>query len=271
MVYGYCRVSTIQQNIERQVTEIQTRYPDAIILKEEFTGKTMDRPIWDSLYKKLKQGDLVVFDEVSRMSRNAEEGYQTYMELYQMGIDLVFLKDAHINTESYRKATESSIGNIKTGKKSADKFINAVIEAINDFMTEKVQDDIRLAFEKSEEELQRRSEREKGGINERKKRNKELEVLYGKDAVNHKEYKQIGRSEGDSLNIKKQKPITDLIRKYSKDFDGTNNDKEVLSILKDLTIEIPIQKRSGKVEYRKISAKLSRNTYYKYKREMKQE
>lgn len=271
MIYGYARVSTMQQDIDRQVTAIKEKYPDAIVMKDAFTGKTMNRPEWDALCGELKKGDVIVFDEVSRMSRDAEEGYQTYMDLYHKGIDLIFLKDAHINTESYRKATEYSINKIESGKRSVDKLINVIIDALNDFMSDKVQEDIRLAFEKAEEELQRRSDRQKGGIEERKKNNKKLKVLYGDEAVNHPEYRQIGRQEGDKLNIKKQEPIKALIRKYSKDFDGTLKDADVMAILKDKTVKVPVVKRSGKVEEKEISAKLARNTYYKYKADMKQE
>lgn len=271
MIYGYARVSTMQQDIDRQITAIKERYPDAVIMKDAFTGKTMNRPEWDALYKSLEKGDVIVFDEVSRMSRDAEEGYETYMKLYDMGVDLIFLKDANVNTESYRKATEYSISEVKSGNGDLDELINGILTYINRFMKAKVREDIRLAFKKAEEELQRRSDRQKGGIEERKKNNKKLKVLYGDDAVNHPEYRQIGRQEGDKLNIKKQEPIKALIRKYSKDFDGTLKDAEVLAILKDKTVKVPVVKRSGKVEEKEISAKLARNTYYKYKADMKQE
>ena len=76
--YGYVRVSTMQQNIERQIRSIKERYPDAIIIQDEYTGTKMDRPQWSKLYKTLKAGDVVVFDEVSRMSRDAEEGFKVY-------------------------------------------------------------------------------------------------------------------------------------------------------------------------------------------------
>lgn len=65
-VYGYCRISTKQ-----------------------------DRPEWNKLYKKAKAGDTIIFDSVSRMSRNADEGFCLYEELYNKGIELVFLKEPH--------------------------------------------------------------------------------------------------------------------------------------------------------------------------------
>lgn len=272
MIYGYVRVSTLQQNIERQITDIKARYPEAVIIRDEFTGKTMDRPGWKALYQKLQKGDVLVFDEVSRMSRDAVEGFETYQELYNKGIDLIFLQEPHINTESYREAMKGSISvDVSSGDKSTDDLVKAIMEALNRFMMEKVQDDIKRAFEKSQSENEARSRRQKAGIRETQKHNKELEVLYGDDAVNHDDYKQIGRSSGDKLKIKKQKPIMDLIRKYSRDFEGSNTDPEVMAILEKLTVKVPVRKRSGKEEYREVSAKLSRNTYYKYKNQLRGE
>ena len=71
--------------------------------------------------------------------------------------------------------------------------------------------------------------------------------------------------------MKKAEPIKALIRKYSRDFDGNLTDVELLGVLSAKTVKIPSQKRSGKVEEREISAKISRNTLYKYKREMHSE
>ena len=84
------------------------------------------------------------------------------------------------------------------------------------------------------------------------------------------EYSQIGREREDKLTIKKAEPIKALIRKYSRDFEGTLSDMELLGVLSTKTVKIPNKKRSGKVEEREISAKLSRNTLYKYKKEMKE-
>ena len=50
-----------------------------------------------------------MFDSVSRMSRNAEEGFALYEDLYHKGIRLVFLKEHHIDTETYKKALSGSI------------------------------------------------------------------------------------------------------------------------------------------------------------------
>lgn len=76
--YGYCRISTKQQNIERQIRNIKQKFPEAIIVKEEFTGtKLNERKKFLRMLKFVACGDTIVFDSVSRMSRNAEEGVST--------------------------------------------------------------------------------------------------------------------------------------------------------------------------------------------------
>ena len=77
MVYGYCRISTDRQNIniERQIRNILKAYPDAVIKQEVYTGtKTDGRKVFEQLLKIIRSGDTIVFDSVSRMSRNAEAG-----------------------------------------------------------------------------------------------------------------------------------------------------------------------------------------------------
>lgn len=101
--YGYCRISTRQQSIDRQIRNIKKIYNGAIIVTESYTGTTTDRPEWKKLYKKLQTGDTIIFDSVSRMSRNADEGFALYEKLYNNGIELVFLKEPHINTSTYKK------------------------------------------------------------------------------------------------------------------------------------------------------------------------
>ena len=93
MIYAYCRVSTAKQNIERQERNIREAYPNALIVKEVFTGtKIQGRKELDKILSKIKAGDTLVFDSVSRMSRNAEEGSELYEELFLKGVNLVFLK-----------------------------------------------------------------------------------------------------------------------------------------------------------------------------------
>ena len=73
----------------------------------------------------------MVFDSVSRMSRNAEEGFSLYEDLYNKGIQLVFLKEHHIDTETYKKALSGSVAMTGTN----DPIITQYPPAANAFTT----------------------------------------------------------------------------------------------------------------------------------------
>lgn len=100
MIYGYCRISTRKQSIERQIRNIKAEFPDAVIIQETYTGTKLDRKEWNKLSAFVRTGDTIVFDSVSRMSRNAEEGFATY-EGYTSSVTLIFLKEPHINTATF--------------------------------------------------------------------------------------------------------------------------------------------------------------------------
>lgn len=270
--FGYVRVSTMKQSIERQIKNIKALYPDAVIVTDEITGTKLDRPGWNKIYKAAKAGDMIVFDSVSRMSRDASEGFQVYQELYQRGVSLVFIKEPLINTDVFRRNSEKQVEMIvNTGHKATDKCVNTIIQAFNDLLMDIAKDQIRLAFEQSQKEVEDLHQRTREGI--------ETARLSGK---------QIGQKEGAKLDVKKREPIIDLIRKYSKDFDGTLDDVGVMAILKTKKIRYETGKMifkrddNGDIvrdendkpiqvpEVKEVSAKLARGTYYKYKRELKE-
>lgn len=142
MTYGYCRISTKQQSIERQVRNIKAAYPDADIKQEAYTGTKIDRPVFDSLIAALKPGDTVVFDSVSRMSRNAEDGYNLYQDLYNKGINLVFLKEHHIDTDTYKSALTNQLA--MTGDDT-----DLIFQGINAYLLRLAAKQIKLAFEQA--------------------------------------------------------------------------------------------------------------------------
>lgn len=109
-IYGYCRISTPTQNIDRQIRNIKAAFPDAHIVQEVYTGtKYQGRKELDKLLRIVQPGDTIVFDSVSRMSRSADEGCQLYEELFARNIQLRFLKEPHINTETYRETIQRQI------------------------------------------------------------------------------------------------------------------------------------------------------------------
>ena len=168
MIYGYCRISTDKQNSDRQIRNIQKAYPKAKIKQEIYTGtKTDGRKVFEQLLKTVKAGDTIVFDSVSRMSRNADVGFQVYQTLYDRGIELVFLKEPHINTETYKKALSNNIA--MTGTKT-----DIILKAINEYLMELAKEQIIIAFEQSEKEVSDLHQRTREGIETARKQGKQI-------------------------------------------------------------------------------------------------
>ena len=223
-IYGYCRISTAKQSIDRQIRNIKAEYPTAHIVQEAYTGTSIFRPEWLKLYRILKAGDTVVFDSVSRMSRNAEEGFALYEDLYLKGIRLVFLKEHHIDTETYKKALSGSIAMTGTN-------VDFILKGINEYLMALAKEQIKLAFEQSEKEVADLHQRTREGLLTAR--------LNGK---------QVGRKKGVGFETKKSREAKQIIHTHCKTFGGTLDDAECMKL-------------TG----------LARNTYYKYKRQIRAE
>lgn len=158
-LYGYVRISTKKQSIDRQVRNILAKYPEAKIYAEVYTGTKLDgRTEFVKLLKLVERGDRIVFDSVSRMARNAEEGVGIYFELYEKGVELEFLKEPYVNTDTYKAASSNSVD--MTGNEIADIYIEATNQVIKILAKEQ----IKQAFEQSEKEVLDLSQRTKEGI-----------------------------------------------------------------------------------------------------------
>ena len=73
MKYIYARTSTTDQNVDQQAAYLQRTHADAKIIKEQASGKSLDRPEFNKLKSNLKSGDSVVVLSVSRLGRNTVE------------------------------------------------------------------------------------------------------------------------------------------------------------------------------------------------------
>ena len=170
MIYAYCRVSTQHQKIARQITNITAIYPNATIIREFFTGTTQNRPQWEKFIPQVKTGDTIVFDSVSRMSRNAEEGFKDYKMLYELGVNLVFLNEPLINTSVFDSTKNNLLSiDISTGNAAVDTFFKGNIELINNFMMALAEEQIKAAFDQAEKEVTDLHSRISQGIREAKK------------------------------------------------------------------------------------------------------
>ena len=207
MIYGYARISTKKQNIERQIRNIKKINKKAIIIQEVYTGTTTERKEFIKLLKVIKKGDVIIFDSVSRMSRNAEEGIELYKELFKNGVELIFIKEAYINTEIYKKALESDI-------KLTDTNVDYILKGINKYLMALAEEQIKIAFIQSEKEVEDLKQRTKEGL--------ETARINGK---------QIGQIKGVKLTTKKSVKAKEEIKKYSKTFEGILTDEEVIKII----------------------------------------
>lgn len=204
-IYGYCRISTSKQNIERQVRNIRAFFPDAIIIREVYTGtKYQGRRELDKVIHKVQPGDTIVFDSVSRMSRNSEEGFLLYDQLFHMDVSLIFLKEPHINTDTYKKVMKNQVS--LTGEK-----VDLILKGVNEYLMELAREQIRLAFEQAEKEVMDLRQRTKEGV--------ETARINGK---------QIGHLKGTTYETKKAKIAKEIIQKHNKSFGGSLNDAETI-------------------------------------------
>lgn len=92
-IYGYVRVSTIDQNEDRQMIEMQSvGVSDNNIFIDKQSGKTFDRPNYKRLVRRLKKGDLLYILSIDRLGRNYEEIQNQWRILTkEKGIDIVVI------------------------------------------------------------------------------------------------------------------------------------------------------------------------------------
>ena len=211
MIFGYCRVSTLKQSIERQRQNILEKYPEATIYSEvhtrmDFSGRTE----WKKIMRRVKPGDTIVFDAVSRMTGEADEGFRIYKELYEKNINLEFLKQPHINTDNYREALKRQI---PIGDNDLPAELTPLLRGINEFLWCLAEKQIQLAFESSQKEVETLRTRTKEGLREAAKT------------------KKLGRPAGRHYQTTKGNESRKMILKLSSEFYGPLSNKEVMQVL----------------------------------------
>lgn len=240
MIYGYCRISTKRQSLQRQIDNIkkygEEKNIDIDIYEEIFTGtKTEERKVYQNLKKKIKFGDTLIFDSVSRMSRNTDDGVQEYFELMEKGINLIFLKERYIDTDVYKEQLERN-DNIQVNDIDLNETI---MRGIREYLKRLAIKQIRIAFEQSEKEVLDLRVRTEEALKPRT-----LKELRKVD-INAENI--LGRKRGIKIETKKAREMKEKIKKLSKSFGGSLKDVEVIELLK-----------------------INRNTYFKYKKELKE-
>lgn len=150
--------------------------------------------------------------------------------LYESGVNLIFLNEPLINTSVFDSTKNNLLNvNVETGNEAVDNFFKGNIELINNFLMTLAEEQIKTAFEQSEKEVSDLHSRISQGIKEAKRNGT-----------------RIGLTQGTTLTTKKSIDCKSIIKKHSKDFGGSLDDADVIKL-----------------------CGCSRNSYYKYKKELK--
>lgn len=156
MKYFYARVSSVTQNLDRQIKLFKEMgADDRDIFSEKKSGKNFeDREEWKSLEKRLRAGDIIVIKNLDRLGRNAKEVREVLIELANKEIVVESIDQAYLNNFLKNKLTN----------READSLAEAMLNAMLDTMLEV--DLLRAEWERKE--LKKRQEegikraREKG-------------------------------------------------------------------------------------------------------------
>ena len=242
-IFAYCRVSTKHQDISRQRVNILKVYPAAIIYEETHSGGDYSGCIiLDKLLKIVQQGDTIVFDSVSRFTRDNTVGLQEYKRLFKMGVNLVFLNEPYINTDNYRKTLDIAIP--RTGT-----FIDPIIDGVEEALLQLAEKQVQDAFDQANKEL----------LDIRKRTSQALQRKIAENKTLPKDQQiRIGTQKGDTFTTKKKKIA---IKRIKEGIEKGYSDEMIMNnIAGDLRKQLPDSKCKD----------ISRSTYYKYKRELRE-
>ena len=97
MIFGYARVSTQDQNLERQIDQLKQMNCERIF-QEKITGSKKERPELDKLLDQLRTGDNIVVTELTRLSRSVRDLFALVDTIHKKGANLKSLKEPWLDT-----------------------------------------------------------------------------------------------------------------------------------------------------------------------------
>lgn len=112
--YGYVRVSTSEQNVDRQVIALTKEgVKKENIYIDHISGYTFDRPSYQSLKRKLRRGDLLMVMSLDRLGRNYEEILKEWRMIHSdLGVDICILDMPILDTRKRENLLGSLISDI---------------------------------------------------------------------------------------------------------------------------------------------------------------
>ena len=102
MIFGYARVSTKEQNLGRQLKELDA-FGCERIYTEKQSGKDFNRPVYREMRAKIRFSDVLVVHDLSRFGRNKEEIRDEWKSLIDEEIDVVVLNMPILDTRKYKE------------------------------------------------------------------------------------------------------------------------------------------------------------------------
>ncbi|WP_088104444.1 recombinase family protein [Halalkalibacter urbisdiaboli] len=105
MIYGYARVSSTDQNLDRQIKSLLDANCEKIF-EEKISGANRDRPELNNMLNQLKEGDTIIVHSLNRISRSTIDLLQLVDELKQKKVSLKSISDTWLDTTSNNPFSE---------------------------------------------------------------------------------------------------------------------------------------------------------------------
>ena len=119
-IYGYARVSTKDQNLDRQMVELEKYVDSKYIFTDKASGKDMDRIQYQLLRKVSQKGDVLYIKSLDRLGRNKEQIKQE-LEYYKLESVRVKILDIPTSMMDIQKGQEWLIDMINNLKRKLGK------------------------------------------------------------------------------------------------------------------------------------------------------
>lgn len=97
MIFGYARVSTQDQNLDRQIDQLKAVGCEKIF-QEKITGKKSNRPELTKMIEQLRSGDTIIITELTRLSRSTKGLFALVEQVERKGANIKSLKESWLDT-----------------------------------------------------------------------------------------------------------------------------------------------------------------------------
>lgn len=200
-IFGYARVSSKDQNLDRQIAELK-KYKASEIITDKASGKGFDRTGLNELHSKLRKGDTLIIKELDRLGRNKQGIKQELEYLRAEGVKVVILNIPTTLILLDENQSNSSI---------MDMINNILIEVLSTI---------------AQEEVEKINQRQKEGIKQAKE--KGIELGRPKEKITDRKIKlieQILKGERSKISVAKEldtsrMQLDRLIKRYQEEKGG---------------------------------------------------